>query len=336
MQPLFYFWLHNLPEWTAWPEQIRMRLEREAKRQFLIEMRRREETRTLLEKLAEKGINVLLLKGAAMGALYYPQPGLRPCEDTDILIEEKDREGIEAVMKALHFEIENKIEGEFVNSQFTWYREEESGILHSYDFHLKISNAQLFSKVFHFQELMRNAVRMPRLGPFALTLSPVEALLYSCMHRVAHHYDDEHAVWLYDIHLLAGQVDWQAFAELAREKRMRAVSLRGIRLAQKRFGTFLPENFEILLEDFAPEKTGEPAAAFLNEVKTPFGVLLSDLRALRSWRDRAQLLREHLFPSVPYMKRKYTIKSNFSLPFFYGLRIAKAFRHLLPRRKSSR
>lgn len=320
MRPLFYYWYHKLPEWSQWPEETRLELEREAKRQFLIEMARREETQKILAKFADKSVEVLVLKGAAMGALYYPQAGLRPCEDTDLLIQEKDRENVDAVMQALNFKRDNQISGRLVNFQFTWYRYDELQMLHTYDFHLKISNAHVFSNTFGFEELKRDAIPVAALGPFACTLPPAQALLYACMHRVAHHYDDEHAIWLYDIHLLAQKVHWPDFIQLAKEKKMRAVCLRGLQLTQKRFQTQLPENWENLL---AGHLEAEPSSIFLKTVRSRSGVIFSDLKALSSWQDQVQLILEHLFPPVSYMKEKYSIKNPIWLPLLYVYRIAR-------------
>lgn len=41
---------------------------------------------TLLEAFAESGLDTMILKGSALLALYYPDPGLRPMSDLDLLV----------------------------------------------------------------------------------------------------------------------------------------------------------------------------------------------------------------------------------------------------------
>ncbi len=64
---------------------------------FAIESESRERTRRMLDNavelvraLAEVGVEAVLLKGAALAAVYYPDPLLRPMADLDLLIHKRD------------------------------------------------------------------------------------------------------------------------------------------------------------------------------------------------------------------------------------------------------
>jgi len=53
-------------------------------------MCQRAELQRLLDALSSRGIAVIVLKGAALQELVYPNPGLRPKNDIDILVRDKD------------------------------------------------------------------------------------------------------------------------------------------------------------------------------------------------------------------------------------------------------
>jgi hypothetical protein len=54
----------------------------------------------LVERLAERGIKALVLKGAHTGWSYFPEAGVRPASDIDLLVADQDALAAEAVMQA--------------------------------------------------------------------------------------------------------------------------------------------------------------------------------------------------------------------------------------------
>ncbi len=54
----------------------------------------------IVDRLAERGIDALVLKGAHTGHAYFPEPGARPASDIDLLVAESDAPGAEAAMEA--------------------------------------------------------------------------------------------------------------------------------------------------------------------------------------------------------------------------------------------
>lgn len=53
----------------------------------------------LVRDLQDRGIPVMVLKGAAVATLYYPDPGLRPMRDMDLLVREEDFFGATEVLE---------------------------------------------------------------------------------------------------------------------------------------------------------------------------------------------------------------------------------------------
>ena len=163
----------------------------------------------------------------------------------------------------------------------------------------KIANPQRFANAVAFDELAAAAVPLPLLGPDARGLGRTHALWLACVHRAAHHYDQDTLVWLYDVHLLMHALDAGGvarFVALAERTGVRRICLRALMLARSRFGTEIPPAALAALER-AP--ADEPSTIFLRPGMRKFDVLLDDLRAAR-WQARLTLLSEHLFPDTAY------------------------------------
>jgi hypothetical protein len=54
----------------------------------------------IVGRLAERGIRTLVLKGAHTGPVYFPEPGVRPASDIDLLVADGDVAGAEVVLQS--------------------------------------------------------------------------------------------------------------------------------------------------------------------------------------------------------------------------------------------
>ena len=118
----------------------------------------------------------------------------------------------------------------------------------------------MFRNVVTYRDASVRAQPVPRLGLDAITLGKVDALLLACVHPVMHHRGEPRALWLYDIHLLAGTLsaeEVEAFAARARHAAVAVVCAQQLRLAQTVFATPVPDG---LLERLG-EASGEPSAS---------------------------------------------------------------------------
>jgi hypothetical protein len=207
--------------------------------------------------------------------------------------------------------------------------------VHTVDVHWRIANPQLFAGLLTFDELRAAAIGLPRLSPSARGLSNVHALLLACIHRVAHHFDSDCLVWLYDIHLLAERFtddEWRELLLTARARRVATICARGLKRAQQAFGTGIPQSVLAGLNAQADGPDGEePTAAYLSRDRRQVDNFLSDVRALPGWSERIRLIREHLFPSAAYMRGVYAPASRAPLPMLYVRRVWRGARRWLIR-----
>jgi hypothetical protein len=263
------------------------------------------------------------MKGAQLAYTHYPQPWLRPRLDTDVLVAPEDRERADRTLRELGYRPGTHFDGELVTHQFHYERSDRYGITEHVDLHWKIANPHAFAGAFTFEELERRAVPIAVLGPNARGLSDPHALVLACIHRVAHHYNSDRLIWLHDIHLLATAMspkEQDDVVDLARVKLLGSVCANGLAEVGARLATAAPPRWRDRLQTIASEP--EPTSVFLRAGRTKLDVLRSDLHALKGWRPRVRMLREHLFPPVAYIRQAYNVSNPAIVPFAYAYRIA--------------
>ncbi|MDX1513449.1 MAG: nucleotidyltransferase family protein [Gammaproteobacteria bacterium] len=297
-----------------------------------VDLIRERELIRVLDNLAARRIYPLLIKGTPLGYTHYSSPALRPRGDTDMLIPEKHREPVKRVLKELGYGWDNAVSGKLITYQFTAEKRDRHGVEHALDIHWRLSNLQLFSELFGYDELFEGSLPLGALGNNARTICPIHALILACAHRAGHiqapyyvgeraYYGGNRLIWLYDIHLLLTRMiggEVEAFANLAAEKKVTAVCLDGLLRVREHFHTELPAGLVASLSESGGD---EPSARYLEP--GAFRHFIGEIRALPDWRTRAALVKEHAFPPADFVMRKYHVSSRAWLPALYlhrGLR----------------
>jgi hypothetical protein len=323
----------RIPSWPALPESFTSRFRDDASRHLAADLGREAELRRCLTDLDRAGIPALVMKGAHLAYRYYSRPDLRPRIDTDLLVTPDRRDDIDRILIAAGYARRPEMSGELVTSQAMYVKRQGDAVLHAVDVHWRVANPQVFAGVLTFDELSRDAETLPELGSTARGLSPVHALLMACVHRVAHHYDDDCLIWLYDIHLIASDLsadEWRGFLTLARDRSVVAVCRQGLATAREAFGTTWPAL--VVAEWTGQQPLGsEPTAAYLAGDRSLAEHLWIDLRALPSWSRRWQLIKEQVFPPARYMRDVYAPASAAPLPVLYTRRVLHGARKWLAR-----
>jgi hypothetical protein len=286
-------------------------------------MVREVELRRLLTGLAAHSLTPILFKGAHLAFTTYPSPDRRPRVDTDLLIRDADREAVRECLDALGYEPGANVSGEVAFAQFPYWRIDASGARHTIDVHWRIANPKAFADRLTYDDLMRDAVTMPRLGSNAIAPSPVLALLVACLHRTAHHGTSMRLLWLYDIHLLTACLaasDWDEIVAVAADRGLSATLAAGLDAACRMLGTAVPSDALDQLRLDAAD-TDDDVRTFLESHPAKIQVAFSDWKRLEGWQARACFLREHLFPSPFYMRQHYNTSSSVALPLLYAHRI---------------
>lgn len=325
---LFYYMLKLHKQIAYLPEQGQQALAKETAQQAVFEITRQWELQSVLSALAAANISPLILKGGALAYSHYEQPYLRPRCDTDLLIEKQHLEAVEPILATLGYTRLVSVSGDVIMHQATYRKTDSQGLRHDLDFHWKISNSSHFSTIFDYQELSTRAEPLPQLSPVAKVPSAIDALLIACIHRVAHHRNDDRWIWLYDIHLLASRLsetEFIEFGKLAVAKKVRAICYEGLRLAQTRFHTMWPASVDAIL---CQGQEAEFSQQYLQIGMPNWKRLWLSLKA-QSLPNRLKYLKETIFPEPKYLLIRYKVSNPLLLPLLYLHRaLYGAWRHL--------
>lgn len=313
----------------GWPPRVLQACRDDALGHAMWELHHRERLTRVLTQLATINVRPVLFKGTALAYRNYPQAALRVRSDTDLLIAPEARAETAALLEALGFSKQLDAGGDFVFQQASFVSQGEGG-KHALDLHWRISNLELWSRLFSYQELLGRACALPQLGAAAWAAGPVDALLLACMHRATHerapyycdgraYYGGDRLIWLYDIHLLVGGLspqDWDDVIGRAREKGMLAVCLAGLERARARFGTAVPEPVMAALR---PQGKPEALARYLLS-----GALRQrwlEYCAIAGLGNKVGFLVDSVFPPASYMAQKYSQAQTCWLPWLYLRRV---------------
>jgi hypothetical protein len=217
--------------------------------------------------------------------------------------------------------------------QALFVRVDAAGVHHPYDVHWAIANTAVFADVLRFEELRARSVPLPHISEHARTISDVDALLYACVHRIAHHHDSDRLIWLADIDLLRRRMsaaEHERFWALAAERRVVGVCMRSVARAGEWFGGGEHDLAGDYL-DAATIARAEASRSYLDRRQRRLGVLRSELAAAHGWRARAQRLRRLAFPPASFMRAHFGTRSRLALPWLYAYRAARGVARLFRR-----
>jgi len=307
----------------AWSADVQRRSRSAAVDASVIRSLRDRELSRVLDVLAEVGVPCLLIKGAALAHTLYRQPHARRRSDADLLVRVEDTGRVSDVLGAHGYARAPEISGDHATSQMHFDRPDCPDHRYALDIHWRIVNAHVFAGAVAHDAFAASRIPVPGLGPNAWTLCTAHALALACIHRVAHHQDSSDLLWLWDVHLLASALrrdETAMFVEHASRSATRAVCAHTLTMAHARFRT----PAAVPLIDRVRPRTSEieeASARFLGGGLSQTDILRTDLASL-GWRHGMALLREHLFPSVTYMRSLYDRWPRALLPAAYLHRIA--------------
>lgn len=322
----------------SWPSSVSEPLRRTATAQAMWELRHRQVLGALLEALHHAGVRALVLKGSALAYDLYDPPASRARGDSDILVAPADVEAARSVLSGQGFAHYYDAPGadEDVRLQETWRKRTPEGRLHDIDLHWQALNAPALARLLPFEEALRQAIPLPRIGPHAFGLSRPMALLLACAHRAQHivipyfvdgtiHYADDRLIWLRDIDLLAqalSPAEWEAVVGLSAAGGLSAVVLEGLQMAARRLGTPLPADVADRIAG-SPQDT-RPARYLLSSRQA--GRAWHDLRAAQGLRGKAVFLWGRLLPPAAFMRGRYPQRDREPLALLYLRRVLEFLR----------
>jgi hypothetical protein len=162
------------------------------------------------------GIKALVLKGAALAHLIYPQPGLRAMRDMDILVEKSAACQAQAVLASLEFAAPLPRNGTLPDKHLTPAKRRDAGVTVTVEVHHNLFDAA-YPASMGLPELSAGPLSFPLAGSgvMACTLGYEDMLWHLCQHMTlnASVFGATRLIWIADIvsfaEQFANEIDWQ-------------------------------------------------------------------------------------------------------------------------------
>ena len=307
-----------LPEWRARNETARNRA-------AAAELATEDEFVSVVKTL-EQPARPIIFKGQSLAYSLYVKPWHRPRADIDIMIERAKLADVRTEFRQMGYRTINAIDGDLILRQ-TVFQKQQSNITYAWDVHWGISNRPALAEALSYEQLLESAIEVDIAGFPTLAPSHVHSLLIAGIHLIGHHSSDVRMIWLYDMHLLVhalSDVQRREFLSICvGHSEMRSACHAALSLTQR----YMPSE---RTDELRGQLDPGPRAAITLE-HSYLTRLLDDARALHRGQ-RSAFFRQHLFPSADYMVRRFGIRHRWQLPFWYGVRIARAVPKLFRRR----
>lgn len=233
MSPLAYRHLHNAE--VPLPSEIKRQLLALTARHQKANCLRLQVLRDILAAYQDAGLAVIVLKGAALTCLIYPEPGLRPMSDLDLLVHTSDlaharqilvEQGFAVPLQANSIGAQRHLEAVSLPVEGLPVQVELHYKLHDDYFdhvaaHLPRAWARWIKAAAARSVFEISAQKWSALQPFALadvtawSLNTEDMLLHLCQHLTSHvnAWDSPRLIWVADIvswaERHAATIDWE-------------------------------------------------------------------------------------------------------------------------------
>ncbi|HZX15061.1 MAG TPA: nucleotidyltransferase family protein [Thermodesulfobacteriota bacterium] len=191
--PLLYHNLKGLDEARSIPQDIMSHLKNAYYECLVNNMNFYVELQRVLEAFHEKGIEVIVLKGAALAKTVYGNIALRPMVDIDLMIKKEDLDNSEKVISELGYLFAGKRSPEWYkeNNYHVQYFHPDKKILIEIHWHI-LSKSEPTPIAISDIDLVKGwwvrARALEIYGVKALILCPEDSLFYLCLHFVKHRF----------------------------------------------------------------------------------------------------------------------------------------------------
>ena len=267
---------------------------------------------SVLDAFDAARIEMLLLKGAAVSATVYPQPSARHNHAIDLLVERAQLGAAREVIERLRFAAAPPGPG------FADHRDYR----HWTGLALGLHARALFLPHLEMapEELWGNARTVRAGGVAARVMSPEHALVHVLAHA-CYARSRANLRWVCDAYYLVQRnaaLDWDAVARAATVARATLPALVMLRWLRESFGLPIPER--------ATKALGA-ASAELDRIAVE-GIFASLLHTQQSWtralacfggdrRTMWRFVRFSVLPSPRYVRWRYNVRSDWTLPLYY-------------------
>jgi Uncharacterised nucleotidyltransferase len=328
--PLLY---HNLKGISCIPLWVMEQLKRAYHGNMARNMYLYAELRRILERFGEKGLDVIVLKGAALAQTVYGDIALRPMGDIDLLVRKEDLPYAEEIMSTLNYNTDMDSKSQ------EWYRHNHfhlSPYIHPDKSVVVEIHHHIIDPPFHadIDKWWERARETKIANCKILTPSAEDMLLHLCLHLFNHGYDKSLLRGLCDIsetlRYYEEELNWIKFQDEVSKYGFNKLAYSILYLVKR-----LQKNNDNSLSWLKP--TNVPidlklVALLEKRIFTDDGIsstipgpLVQWIAADKFW-DKVKILITRIFPTREVISDRYSISlSSKKLYFYYLVRPYKLF-----------
>ncbi|MCX9010267.1 MAG: nucleotidyltransferase family protein [Candidatus Methanoperedens sp.] len=196
----------------------------------------------ILEAQRDAEVEVVVLKGAALAETVYPDRGLRPFSDIDLLIRKENLNRTEDTLTKLGYTLDAYATPRGFSKKFDYHLRYING-MSIVELHWDLSLRASIYKYTNIRPdaLWRNARKSKVAGIDVLIPSPEDLIIHSCIHSAKHRYSK--LIWLYDIRQIAERhpIDWKHLIRSAKSDRTARSVFYGLLFTDELLGPILPK-----------------------------------------------------------------------------------------------
>ncbi len=287
-----------------------------------------------LRCLADAGIEVILLKGAALAEAIYGNLALRPMGDFDLLVHEGDVEGALRVLAALGYA---RPYGEFRPGFIRAFRNQimmtKAGDdeTRPIEIHWRLLSPLYYQRAIPNDWLWQTA-RAAHLGAVPVRiLSPEAQVLHLSGHLLQHGGCEKASLrQLYDpaevTVLYREAIEWDEVLARAQAYGLVLPLQEALSRAHELWSLPIPPEVWARLQRLEPSRDEAQAYAILAGRGLVARGLWSSLADIPGWGMRLRYVWGNLFPSADYMLSQYHIPNRLLLPLYYPYRWLRGLR----------
>ncbi len=284
------------------PDEIKRQLQSLTLRHKFAAQARRKALREIITVFNDRGIGLVLLKGAALAVMIYDKPAHRPMRDIDILISTADQQRAKDTLEELGFTFDKSHQSIYMGDihHLPNAIKHVDGLKVSLELHHQVYSRDVQGSQ-TFEQIIANAQNIELDGKHALTLDHLSMLNHLCRHtfslggqvRLIHQYDIVKYAQTY-----INEIPWQ---NLYTEYPFIINTLRCLH-----YSIFLPEQVKV--------KINIPAAQNIQGIGQAMLPYTQIIRKHKSFKKRIKAL---FTPSPWWMHVNYNIEPGQSLLWCY-------------------
>lgn len=207
----------------------------------------------LFSTLEKAGISAVGLRGLTLSHFSYPDPGLRPMRDVDILIAPSDRHRIVDLMKSQGF-----IPAQILRTQFVYHID---GTI--FEVHWSLLNIKRYRSAVDSEAFVKSRRKIPTPEGSVYCLSKEKELLGLVAHAFVHHELDR-ILQIVDIalYMMRADIDWKYITSWCRQAHMTNIFLFTLTFVNYFFNLHLERRLEVFGQSL-PQGTSKTFESYI-------------------------------------------------------------------------